>query len=88
MDITSDSKNDTRAKRHRLESDLLIFSADHTRFLHKHEEFALEIKRLENDVKRLTIVIEEKKVAQQKLAREIAIKEEEMAHIKKQMNSL
>ncbi len=87
-DISAEKKSENAPARHRLESELLILEADRKRFKRHFDELSMEIKRLENDLKRQELLLGEKKAAKEKLERDVLYAEGEIAHTKKQLNTL
>ena len=86
--MVSEEQREIQAARHRLESDLTILQSDKGRLDRKQEGLFMEIKRLQNDEKRLKIVIQEKEEEKRKVDREITEIEAEIIHAKKKMNTL
>lgn len=86
--ILTEEQQDSRAARHRLESEILILQSDKGKKDREYEIVIAEIRRLKNNLKRLEIEIEERVLVETKLAREITLVETEIVHLKKKMNML
>ena len=88
MNHSDEEQSHTIAEKRHLQYDVFALETEAARAENRHQEGLQEIKRLKNDIARLTMDVASKEVAAQGIAREVADYKNEMVELKKKISLL
>jgi hypothetical protein len=86
INASADSEQDIKAKKRRLQYDLLIMDADFKKITNKREELLAEIKKLRRQADLLRVQIDDKEKEEKKIENEEMLAKNEMSALKKKIN--
>jgi chromosome segregation ATPase len=88
MDPTSMSAEDKKRKRNSIQMEMLIKESDVKKFIGRKNLLDAEIRKLRMDAERLRIDLDGKQKEYKRMEQEIQQNEDELRHLKKQLNLL
>ncbi len=87
-DDTTEEKAHRQTEMRNSQAALFSLQSDRKRLEHKQSDVQTEIRRIRSEISHLKASLEDKEIALQSFTREGELMDEEIARVKKQMNSL
>lgn len=86
--MTTGLSPENKALYGRLENEMLILQADHDKSKRRSEELAVEVRQISKKLQSLEAESEAKATEKRALDANVGVLEEEIAHLRRKMNSL